>query len=228
MSSLSSVATSTVARARPKVTPPIVALSERVLVRELIVDLLQHHGFPRARGGEGLTALYRAIPRAAGGLVLVDLGSEAEDPRELIREVRTHRPETSIVAVGSLPQLAALAADADGWIEMTEPAQRMSRVAAAVSRPHRGRVHFEPSAGLRRELGTWKRLTPRQRQVLTLLGCGVSNQRLASTLGLSERAVKAHVSDLLERFEVDNRSELALIACHAGLRSPKAGSPLAT
>jgi DNA-binding NarL/FixJ family response regulator len=53
--------------------------------------------------------------------------------------------------------------------------------------------------------------------VLGLLGCGVENSKIAASLGISERAIKAHVSALLEKFHADNRTELALIACRAGL-----------
>ena len=67
-----------------------------------------------------------------------------------------------------------------------------------------------------REFAIWESLTRRQRQVLGLLGCGLGNPKIAGALGISERAVKVHVSGLLEKFSVDNRTGLALIACLAG------------
>jgi DNA-binding NarL/FixJ family response regulator len=44
----------------------------------------------------------------------------------------------------------------------------------------------------------------------------VENPTIAASLGISERAVKGHVGVLLEKFGVNNRTELALIACRAG------------
>lgn len=64
---------------------------------------------------------------------------------------------------------------------------------------------------------TWASLTPRQRQVLGLLGCGMENLKIAASLGISERAVKAHISGLLGKFAVGNRTGLALVSCRAGV-----------
>jgi DNA-binding NarL/FixJ family response regulator len=202
-----------------------VAISDRALVRQLVVEYLRRHGFPEARGGAGSAALYRAIPRGAGGLAFVDLTSDGEDPGEIICEARRHRPETTVVAIGTAMKLGALAADADGWIETSEPGARLAGVAGAVTRPHHGPLRFAPSPRVERQLRVWRTLTQRQRQILGLLGCGLANQKLSASLGISERAVKAHVSGLLEKFKADNRSELALIAAHAGLHAPHGAFP---
>jgi DNA-binding NarL/FixJ family response regulator len=42
-----------------------------------------------------------------------------------------------------------------------------------------------------------------QREVLALLGCGMNSQQLAISLGISKRAVKAHISALLDKFKAD-------------------------
>jgi len=170
-------------------------------------------------------ALYRAIPRGGGGVAFIDLTSDGEDPREVIREARRHRPETTIVALGTALQLGALAADADGWIETSETGARMARVARAATRPHLGRLRLPPSPKVERQLRLWRSLTRRQLQILGLLGCGVSNARMASALHLSERTIKAHVTNLLDKLNADSRTELALIAAHAGLHSPHGAFP---
>jgi len=214
---MSQVAASTPPRRRPRPTPPIVALSDSLLVRHLVVEFLRRHGFRNATGGAGAAALYRAIPRGAGGLAFVGLAGDGEDPREIIREAHKHRPETTVVAIGTPMQHGALAGEADGWIEVSEPGARISGAARAASRPHRGRLRFPPSPRVERQLRVWSTLTRRQRQILGLLGCGVTNHKLAGALGITERGLKAHVSTLLDKFKADNRTELALIASHAGL-----------
>jgi DNA-binding NarL/FixJ family response regulator len=45
----------------------------------------------------------------------------------------------------------------------------------------------------------------------------MENQKIAASLGISERAVKGHVSGLLAKFGVGNRTGLALISCRAGV-----------
>jgi len=64
-------------------------------------------------------------------------------------------------------------------------------------------------------------LTRRQTDVLQLLLRGLSNREIATQLGISERAVKVHVSSLLQKFSVTSRSALiakVLTALHSGER----------
>jgi DNA-binding NarL/FixJ family response regulator len=197
-------------------SPPVVVISERGLVRDLLVDFLQHHGFPQATSGAGSIALFHALPERGIGLVLVDVGHSLDETEDLIREVRLHRPETTLIAIGSPSRLAAHANDADGWIELTESGDRILALTEAVA-DGRGRRKRQASPRVEGEIRLWRTLTPRQREVLGLIGCGVANRKIASTLGITERTVKAHVTMLLDKFKVDNRTELALIAYEARL-----------
>ncbi len=204
---------------------PVTVFSDRTMSRDLMVDFLRRHGFPQANGrssGEG------AVKRGSGdgrALAFVDLESEASDARELLRELRTQRPVVTTVAFGTPMQLAANAQEADGWLELSEPAASITKVARAAARSRQGALKGRSTAATQRLARTWRTLTGRQRQVLALLGCGLDNQRLAVALGLSERAVKAHVSALLDKFRADSRTELALIAAHAGVHSSLADFP---
>jgi DNA-binding NarL/FixJ family response regulator len=60
-------------------------------------------------------------------------------------------------------------------------------------------------------------LTGREREVLALLGEGLSNQGIARRLTLSEGTVKAHVSGILQALDVANRTQAAILAHEAGL-----------
>jgi DNA-binding NarL/FixJ family response regulator len=60
-------------------------------------------------------------------------------------------------------------------------------------------------------------LTPRERDVLTLLGAGLSNAEIATRLHLVEGTVKAYVSAILTRLDVRNRVQAAVLAHQAGL-----------
>jgi PAS domain S-box-containing protein len=65
-------------------------------------------------------------------------------------------------------------------------------------------------------------LTPRQVEVMRLLSRGHTNRQIADALGVSERAVKAHVSLLLEKFGVPNRAGLIarVLSAHNGGTGP--------
>ncbi|WP_106402745.1 response regulator [Actinocorallia populi] len=74
------------------------------------------------------------------------------------------------------------------------------------------REHVRPEAGTRVAA-----LTAREREVLALLGGGLSNGEIARRLHLVEGTVKTHVSAIFQRLGVRNRVEAAIVAYEAGL-----------
>lgn len=64
-------------------------------------------------------------------------------------------------------------------------------------------------------------LTGREREVLALVGEGLSNQDIARRLTVAEGTVKAHVSAILQRLEVTNRVQAAILAYEAGLTTAR-------
>jgi serine-type D-Ala-D-Ala carboxypeptidase/endopeptidase (penicillin-binding protein 4) len=62
-------------------------------------------------------------------------------------------------------------------------------------------------------------LTPRQRQVLHLIAEGLDNAEIAQRLGISTRTARAHVSSVLERLGVQNRTQAAVLALKRGMIS---------
>jgi two-component system, NarL family, nitrate/nitrite response regulator NarL len=64
-------------------------------------------------------------------------------------------------------------------------------------------------------------LTPRQRDVLTLLMGGQSNKEIARNLGLLESTVKAHVKIILSKLNVANRTQAAMVAADLGWPQPE-------
>ena len=60
-------------------------------------------------------------------------------------------------------------------------------------------------------------LTPRQREVLSLIVEGLDNREIADRLGISERTARAHVSAVLERLGASNRTQAAVAAVQRGI-----------
>jgi DNA-binding NarL/FixJ family response regulator len=65
-------------------------------------------------------------------------------------------------------------------------------------------------------------LTPRERQVVSLVVTGASNRSIASSLGLNEQTVKNHLRKIFDKLQVANRVELALTAVEKHLVAPGA------
>jgi DNA-binding CsgD family transcriptional regulator len=65
----------------------------------------------------------------------------------------------------------------------------------------------------------YKELSRRQREVFELLGRGLSNAEIARALGISPHTVRLHVSAILQRLEIENRTQAALVSVQLGRSS---------
>ena len=63
----------------------------------------------------------------------------------------------------------------------------------------------------------YPQLTNREEEVLSLIACGLSNKEIAGRLSLSVRTVKAHVSNVLRKLDVADRTQAALVAARIGM-----------
>lgn len=206
----------------------IFVLSDRAIFRDCLLCFLQRQGFRDLVGSASIVGFGRRPGRRAPDLVLLDLRQEKADPRDLLRVARKRWPQATLVAMGTPLEVAAHAAAADGYLALPGARARdVVAIAAALERPRTGPLRFPASPAVERERARWRTLTARERDVLDLLVSGADNLKMAAMLGVSERAVKAHITRLFEKFEVENRTELALLACHAGLHCPS-GSTGAT
>ena len=65
----------------------------------------------------------------------------------------------------------------------------------------------------------------RERQVLELVGGGLSNQEIGQKLGLAEKTIKHYMTNILTKLQVRSRVEAALLAARAGLGPRAAAAP---
>jgi DNA-binding NarL/FixJ family response regulator len=203
----------------------IAVLSERSLFREGLLEVLRKLGHNHVIQASTTRGLLRILRRRPTAIVFVDLELERENPGNIVRRVHAMNRTTSVVMIGTTLQNAARARTADGWLETPKAnAARLKRMAAAARRPHRARLRFRQSVRLARARRPWDTLTRRQQQVLERLSKAEDNLKIAAELGVSERAIKAHVSALLRRFGADNRTELAVLGARAGFPGPPVAS----
>jgi DNA-binding NarL/FixJ family response regulator len=177
---------------------------------------------------DGADAVEAAV-RLKPDVVLMDLRMPGVDGLTAIDRITALPAPPRVVALTTFDLdeyvLRALRAGAVGFLlKSTSPEDLVAlvRVAAAghtvlSAVPAQRLVSNTADAGRARDLiGS---LTERELEVLESLGAGRSNQQIARRLHLSEATVKGYVSRLLVKLGCDNRTEAALLAHDAGLRS---------
>jgi DNA-binding NarL/FixJ family response regulator len=179
-----------------------------------------------ADGSEGVEAAARLRP----DVVLIDLVMPALDGVSAMRLLRDRVPETRVIVLTSFLDddklLPALRAGAAGYLLKNAEPQEVVR---AVRAAHAGQTILDPvvAARLVETLAAddhgdpIDRLTPREREVLVLIGRGFANKRIALELGLAEKTVKAHVGHVLAKLGVSDRTQAAIAAVRAGLVEPR-------
>jgi len=179
-----------------------------------------------ADGDQGVEAATRLRP----DVILMDLVMPALDGVAAMRLLRERLPETRVIVLTSFLDddklLPALRAGAAGYLLKNAEPQEVVR---AVRAAHAGQTVIDPvvAARLVETLAADDRgdpidlLTPREREVLVLIGRGYANKRIALELGLAEKTVKTHVGHVLAKLGVSDRTQAAIAAVRAGLVEPR-------
>jgi DNA-binding NarL/FixJ family response regulator len=162
--------------------------------------------------------------RLRPGVILMDLGLPGLDGVAATRAILAELPETAILVFTSMDVedevLAAIEAGALGYLAKTSPQEDFLE---AIRRVAQGDAWL-PVSLTRRLLSRLKptpresqvALTPRERQVLAMLGHGWSNRRISQELAIAEITVRTHVSHVLGKLGMNSRVEAALYAVRSG------------
>jgi two-component system, NarL family, response regulator LiaR len=173
-----------------------------------------------ADGQEAVEASARLLP----DVVLMDLVMPRLDGVSAMRALRERAPRSRVVVLTSFLDddklLPALRAGAAGYLlKNAQPEELVRGIRAA----NAGQALLDPSAAARlvdtlaATEEPLERLTPREREVLVLIGRGFPNKRIAQELRLSEKTVKTHVGHVLAKLGVSDRTQAAVVAVRAGL-----------
>ena len=177
-------------------------------------------------GGEAVEEAKRLRP----DVILMDLVMPVLDGVGAMRELRQRLPDTRVIVLTSFAEddrlLPAIQAGAAGYLLKNVQPKELAR---AVRAAHAGEALIDPLVAARlveaiaQPAGEGPRdeLTAREREVLELIGRGMSNKRIALELGVSEKTVKTHVGHVLAKLGVADRTQAAMHAVRAGLLSPK-------
>ena len=173
-----------------------------------------------ADGGEAAVAL---AADARPDVVLLDMSMPDLDGIGVTRRLADVSPETKVVVFTSFSDrdeiVRALDAGAVGYLlKDAEPEE----IHAAIRAAARGEAPLAPKAAAELLASRQERaashveLTNRQKEVLALVIAGNANKQIARKLGISEKTVKGHLTNLFQRIGVADRTQAALWAERTG------------
>jgi len=208
----------------PKASLGVLLVDDHTMVRQgLRMFLATDEGlYVVGEAENGQEALDR-VAQLRPDVVLMDLRLPVMDGVRAIRQIKARFPDVEVIALTSVLEdqlvVEAMQAGASGYLlKDTHPEELVEAIHAA----GRGEVRLHPEAAKRlsREVRTpemRETLTPRETEILRMVGRGMSNKRIAQQLELSELTVKTHVSNLLSKLGLSSRTQAALFAIKEGL-----------
>jgi DNA-binding NarL/FixJ family response regulator len=173
-------------------------------------------------------------------IVLLDLLLGRESGLDVLPGLAAAAPEARVIVLSGVQDLdmrrSAIRLGAVGLVDKEAAADVLLK---AIDRVHRGEAWIDPvltADALRRaaraeqesaaEMTRISALTPREREVVALVGEGLKNRQISDRLNISEATVRHHLTSVFDKIEVGDRFELALYAYrHRLAKIPVDGPP---
>jgi DNA-binding NarL/FixJ family response regulator len=190
-----------------------------------------HPDLVHAGEAAGVAGVADAVAAARADVVVMDLVLGDGDGEAAIAQIAARVPAAAVLVLTSFGSgdrvIGALRAGARGYLLKEAGPGELARAVRAVAR---GESVLDPKvagqviAGATGAPSPLDALTAREREVLALLGEGLTNREISRRLVISEKTVKHHVGAVLRKLGVPDRTQAALVAVRAGLAGPPPGS----
>ncbi len=206
----------------------ILIVDDHAVVRQGLITFLELQDEIEVVGeaSNGKEAIQKVL-ELEPDVVLMDLVMPVMDGLTAIKQIKQLRPSTEVIALTSFADdekvFTAIRSGATGYLlKDVQPNDLVKAVLAA----DRGEVQLHPEVAKllmhevvapAKEADSLDELTEREREVLGLLGLGMSNKEIAYNISVSEKTVKAHVSSILNKLNLPGRTHAALYASKRGL-----------
>jgi NarL family two-component system response regulator LiaR len=194
-------------------------------IRGYLETLPEYEVVGEAESGEQAVEL---VTQLVPDVILMDLMLPGMDGVEATRIVKNTSPRTQIVVLTSYHDdtliFPALKAGAISYILKD---MKMTKLGEAITKAHNGEVILHPKVASRvlqnirrdsdNESIIYTELTEREMDVLKLIANGYSNSQIADDLVISENTVKGHVSNILSKLHLVDRTQAAVFAWQQGI-----------
>jgi FixJ family two-component response regulator len=194
--------------------------------RTAIERRLKHAGYEVETYSSAQHLLDRPPGAEKPGCILLDVqmpGLSGLELQDRLIGLGSILPIVFVTGHSDIPTtVRAIKAGAEDFLTKPIPSEQM------IAAIERAMAHYELARSQRTELNSFRAhvasLTPRERQVFYLMVRGMINKRIASELGTTERTVKAHRHEVMEKMQVESLAELVSSAVRLGVIVPDAGS----
>ena len=203
----------------PDVPPIVFVVDDDLSVRESLELLIRSSGWRAETFPSGQDFLSRPRMRVPCCLLL-DVTLPGLNGLELQQQLaeRTDMPIIFITGHGDIPM--TVQAMKAGAVEfLTKPLQHDVLVNAIRGALERSRAALRLDEEMRTIRNCYESLTPREREVMTLVVSGLLNKQVGGELGISEITVKAHRGQVMRKMKADSLPDLVTMAARLGLRS---------
>lgn len=206
----------------------VLIVDDHAVVRRGVRAFLETHSDiavvgEAASGREALALVREHVPDVA----IVDLLLPEMDGIEVTRQIRRISPHTQVVILTSYDEdrhiFPALRAGALSYVlkdippaELVETVRKAAR-GEAILHPRVARRVIREIRGEGLALNPFTELTERELEVLRLIADGLSNAEIAERLVISQKTVKDHVSNILNKLHLADRTQAAVYAWREGL-----------
>jgi DNA-binding NarL/FixJ family response regulator len=206
----------------------VMVADDHSLFRDGIVSLLEAAGFDvAAEAGTGQDIL-DAIHASPPDLVLLDLTMPGMSGLEALKQIRLNHPDVKVVILTVSDDdddlMAAIQAGASGYLlkdldsqEFLELLSGLERGEAPMTRKTAGRLMSRLATPQQDASKSLPHLSERELEVLGLVSRGMANKAIADELSISENTVKYHMKNILQKLDVQNRTEAVSHALQSGL-----------
>ena len=195
----------------------VVLVDDHDLLRRGIRTMLETEDIEVVGEASDGTAVAELVGELSPDVVLIDVVMPGQDGIETTRDIKATYPNVGVVVLSGHDEqqfiFDALKAGASGYLLKTAD---LEEVVSTVRSVAAGQAKIDPAVAARvlDEFQSYQKaevaevfqpLTPREKEILSLMSEGLPNKTIAARLSISERTVTTHVANIYAKLQVNNR-----------------------